>query len=63
MSFGKGRSGSCGDSSYCKLLRILGLGPRNLQTKYRVAVKELNLSYHIGETLLSTIYTYDGNLI
>ena len=26
-----------------------------------VAVKELNLSYHIGETLLFTIYTHYGN--
>ena len=28
-----------------------------------VAVKELNLSYYIGETLLFTIYTHYGNLI
>ena len=28
-----------------------------------VAVKELNLSYYIGETLLLTIYTRYGNLI
>ena len=28
-----------------------------------VAVKELKLSYYIGETLLFTIYTYYGNLI
>ena len=28
-----------------------------------VAVKELKLSYHIGETLLFTIYTHYGNLI
>ena len=28
-----------------------------------VAVKELKLRYYIGETLLSTIYTYSGNLI
>ena len=27
-----------------------------------VAVKELNLSYYIGETLLFTIYTHYGNL-
>ena len=26
-----------------------------------VAVKELELSYYIGETLLSTIYTHYGN--
>ena len=28
-----------------------------------VAVKELQLSYYIGETLLFTIYTHNGNLI
>ena len=28
-----------------------------------VAVKELNLRYYIGETLLITIYTHYGNLI
>ena len=28
-----------------------------------VAVKELKLSYYIGETLLFTIYTHPGNLI
>ena len=28
-----------------------------------VAVKELNLSYYIGETFLFTIYTHYGNLI
>ena len=28
-----------------------------------VAVKELKLSYYLGETLLSTIYTHYGNLI
>ena len=28
-----------------------------------VAVKELNLSYYIGETLLFTIHTHYGNLI
>ena len=28
-----------------------------------VAVKELNLSYYIGETLLFTIYTHYGNLL
>ena len=27
-----------------------------------VAVKELNLSYYIGETVLFTMYTHDGNL-
>ena len=28
-----------------------------------VAVKELKLSYYIGETLLFAIYTHDGTLI
>ena len=28
-----------------------------------VAVKELKLSYYIGETLLFAIYTHYGNLI
>ena len=28
-----------------------------------VAVKELRLSYYMGETLLFTIYTHYGNLI
>ena len=28
-----------------------------------VAVKELNLSYYIGETLSLTVYTHYGNLI
>ena len=30
---------------------------------YWVAVKELTLSYYIGETLLLTLYTHYGNLI
>ena len=30
---------------------------------YWVAVKELKLSYYIGETLLFTMYTHYGNLI
>ena len=30
---------------------------------YWVAVKALKLSYYLGETLLFTIYTHDGNLI
>ena len=32
-------------------------------TLYWVAVKELKLSYYIGETLLFAIYTLYGNLI
>ena len=31
--------------------------------EFWVAVKELKLSYYIGETLLFTIYTHYGNLI
>ena len=34
-----------------------------MSCQYWVAVKELKLSYHIGETLLVTIYTHYGNLI
>ena len=30
---------------------------------YWVAVKELKLSYYIGETLLLRLYTHYGNLI
>ena len=43
------------------------LHPKLVSTKvvsiFWVAVKELKLSYHIGETLLFTIYTHYGNLI
>ena len=41
----------------------LGFGLRNLSPIAWVAVKELKLSYHIGETLLFIIYTHYGNLI
>ena len=34
----------------------------NSTWEYWVAVKELKLSYHIGETLLFTIYAHYGNL-
>ena len=34
-----------------------------VQILFWVAVKELKLSYHIGETLLFTTYTHYGNLI
>ena len=37
--------------------------PKSLDTSYWVAVKELNLSYYIGETPLFTIYTHYDNLI
>ena len=39
------------------ILQVLGVG------HCWVAVKELNLSYYIGETLLFTIHTHYGNLI
>ena len=42
---------------FCFLARALQL------EKIWVAVKELKLSYCIGETLLFTIYTHYGNLI
>ena len=42
------------------IFRYKTLGPH---PKNWVAVKELKLSYHIGETLLFTIYTHYGNLI
>ena len=35
----------------------------NRPLKHWAAVKELKLSYHIGESLLFTIYTQYGNLI
>ena len=35
----------------------------NVLRKYWAAVKELKLSYYIGETLLFPIYTHYGNLI
>ena len=41
---------------------ILGYVQSDSQ-EYWVAVKELKLSYYIGETLLFTIYTHYGNLI
>ena len=37
--------------------------PRRYYSAGWVAVKELKLSYYIGETLLFTIYTHYGNLI
>ena len=41
--------------------RVKGLG--QIEGYCWVAVKELKLSYDIGETLLFTIYTQYGNLI
>ena len=38
------------------------MGAATLNPLLWVAVKELNLSYYIGETLLFTIYTHYGNL-
>ena len=39
------------------------VGGADKGTKNWVAVKELNLSYYIGETLLFTIYTHYGNFL
>ena len=51
----------------CKKKRLLLPGGALLLWHLRacswVAVKELNLSYYIGESLLFTIYTHYGNLI
>ena len=43
---------------------MMGLRKKFVARLVWVAVKELNLSYYIGETLLSTIYIYThyGNL-
>ena len=50
-----------------KFLHLTLCEARSLSGKgfriYWVAVKELKLSYYIGETLLFTIYTHYGNLI
>ena len=43
--------------------QLKGRGPGCHLTLYWVAVKELKLSYYIGETLLCTMYTHYGNLI
>ena len=50
LSAGGGRSAS------------LGSGRKPRRHGCWVAVKELKLSYYIGETLLFTIYTHYGNL-
>ena len=34
-----------------------------METGGNIGVKELKLSYSIGETLLFTMYTHNGNLI
>ena len=44
------------------ILRSRGPSSRS-SYRHRVAVKELKLSYYIGETLLFTIYAHYGNLI
>ena len=43
----------------------IGCEPRRVEVDrvYWVAVKELKLSYNVGETLLFTTYTHYGNLI
>ena len=43
-------------------VRVFGSGFKLKVEEYWVAVKELKLSYYIGETLLFTIYTHYGNL-
>ena len=40
-----------------------GKRSRNSTEQYWVAIKELKLSYYIGETLLFTLPTHYGNLI
>ena len=40
-----------------------GTRARSLGSFYWVAVKEINLSYYVGGTILITIYTHYGNLI
>ena len=42
-------------------MRVQGLGIR--VAVFWVAVKDLKLSYYIGETLLFTVYTHYGNFI
>ena len=34
-----------------------------METGGNIGIKELKLSYYIGETLLFTIYTHYGNLV
>ena len=41
--------------------QALARGILNATTLNWVAIKEFNLSYYIGETLLFTIYTHYGN--
>ena len=50
--------GYIGLSKVIKVGRVQGTSPI-----VWVAVKELSLSYYIGETLLFTRYTHYGNLI
>ena len=45
------------------LYQTCSTAPRSSSEIDRVAVKELKLSYYIGETLLFTTYTHYGNLI
>ena len=52
-------------SCYSDPVMASGQDPARLKKRSRnwAAVKELKLSYYIGETLLFTIYTHYGNLI
>ena len=47
----------------CTALVGLAVQRFRLRARFWVAVKELELSYYIGETLLFTTYTDYGNLI
>ena len=54
-----GRHEEMGSKHFC----VHGLLMVAVVRTFWVAVKELKLSYYIGETLLFTIYTHYGNLI
>ena len=47
----------------CFVNGLIGLEVELVPLEFWVAVKELKLSYYIGETLLFTIHTHYGNLI
>ena len=69
----KGDCSSCSCRSDFRMVEAFGFGtaqpdPASLcrtqaDANDWVAVKELKLSYYIGETLLFTMYTHYGNLI
>ena len=51
------------DLSNVGVIHGLSFAEVDLAKEAWVAVKELKLSYYIGETLLFTIHTHYGNLI